>query len=173
MYPCDYCGAIYPSPSAADTCCQEDRDGHERGYNSAKPTEHDSAILNTMSDQYPQQPATPPQYQPPVQQYAPQQQYQQPQYAQPQYMQLVKPPSNGLATASLVLGIITAVFFFSIIGWLFVPILGLLAIIFGTIGMSTAGKLDGLGKGKATAGLILGFSPIVLTVLFWIIGLFN
>lgn len=121
-----------------------------------------------MSDQYPQQPTTPPQYQPPVQQYAPQQQYQ-----QPQYMQLVKPPSNGLATASLVLGIITAVFFFTIIGWIFVPILGLLAIIFGIIGMSTAGKLNGLGKGKAITGLILGFSPIVLTVIFWIIGSMN
>lgn len=33
MYPCDYCGTLYPSPRAADTCCREDRDGYERGYN--------------------------------------------------------------------------------------------------------------------------------------------
>lgn len=118
-----------------------------------------------MSDQHPQLPAS----QPHTQHYAPQQAP----YGQPQYMQLVKPPSNGLATASLVLGIITAVFFLTIIGWPLVPILGLLAIIFGFIGLSNAGKQNGLGKGKATAGLILGFSPIVLTIIFWIIGSLN
>lgn len=113
-------------------------------------------------------PQPPPPYQP--------QPPQQPQYGPPQYVQIVAPPvvqivrpeTNGLATASLVLGIITAVCFATILGWIFVPILGLLTIIFGFIGLANAGKLNGLGRGRAIAGLILGFAPVVLAAIFWL-----
>jgi hypothetical protein len=54
-------------------------------------------------------------------------------------------PSNGMATASLVLGIL---------GFL-LPILSILALIFGGIGISKANQ-GAPGKGLATAGLVLG-----------------
>lgn len=63
-------------------------------------------------------------------------------YAQPA---LVSRPTNGLATASLVLGILG----------LFIPILGVLAVIFGSIGISKANQ-GASGKGLAIAGLVLG-----------------
>lgn len=54
-------------------------------------------------------------------------------------------PTNGMATASLVLGILG----------MFLPILGVLALIFGSIGISKANEGAG-GKGLAIAGLVLG-----------------
>jgi hypothetical protein len=70
-----------------------------------------------------------------------------------------KPPSTGLATAGLVLGIIALVF-------AFIPVVGLpvgvgggaLALLFGLIGMV---KKQG---GKAIAGLILGLLAIIISV---------
>jgi hypothetical protein len=53
--------------------------------------------------------------------------------------------SNGMATASLVLGILG----------FFLPILSVLALIFGGIGISKANQGAG-GKGLAVAGLVLG-----------------
>jgi hypothetical protein len=53
--------------------------------------------------------------------------------------------SNGQATAALVLGIVG----------MLVPLLGVLAIIFGAIGMSRANQ-GAPGKGLAIAGLVLG-----------------
>lgn len=63
-------------------------------------------------------------------------------YAQPA---LVSRPTNGMATASLVLGILG----------LFIPILGVLALIFGSIGISKAHQ-GASGKRLAIAGLVLG-----------------
>jgi hypothetical protein len=70
----------------------------------------------------------------------------------PQLHQVVYPaqvsaqrPANGMATASLVLGII---------GFL-LPILSILALIFGGIGISKANQ-GAAGKGLAIAGLVLG-----------------
>lgn len=57
----------------------------------------------------------------------------------------IQRPSNGMATASLVLGILGV----------FLPILGVLALIFGGIGISKANQGAG-GKGQAVAGLVLG-----------------
>jgi hypothetical protein len=70
--------------------------------------------------------------------------------------------SNGFAVASLVLGILTLVLFFTI--WL--PfVLGALAIVFGALGISKANKGAGQ-KGMAIAGLICGAVGVVITIAF-------
>jgi Domain of unknown function (DUF4190) len=72
-------------------------------------------------------------------------------------------PSNGFAVASLVLGIVSLVLFFTI--WL--PfLLGTLAIVFGALGISKANKPGGRQKGLAIAGLVCGVVGIVIAVLF-------
>ena len=71
-----------------------------------------------------------------------------------------------MAVAALVLGILSL-----ILSWLLVVdfILAVLAIIFGAVGLSTAGKRGGAGRGMAIAGLILGALTIVLGIIFWIV----
>jgi hypothetical protein len=66
-----------------------------------------------------------------------------------------------MAVASLVLGILGAVFF-----WVVWPgvILGILAVVFGAIGRSKAAA-GAPYKGVATAGLILGIAAIGLALL--------
>lgn len=64
---------------------------------------------------------------------------------------------NGSAIASLVLGIV------GIFGVILFP-LGILAIIFGLLGLKKAKQLH-TGNGMAIAGLILGCIPIVLSIL--------
>jgi len=78
-------------------------------------------------------------------------------------------PSNGMATASLVLGL-----------FLCVPLCSLLAIIFGAIGISRANKPSarGAGKNAATCGLVLGIIgllliPILLVLSSAVAVLFN
>lgn len=67
-----------------------------------------------------------------------------------------KKKTSGMAVAALVLGIVG--FFFNI--------LGVLAIIFGAIGMSQTGRDKNLGgRGMAIAGLVLG----IIDILFWVI----
>jgi len=101
-----------------------------------------------------QQPQPRPQqtYQQPQQQpYQYQQQYQQP------YQQPYKPPANGLAIASMVLGIVSFICYGIVTG----P----LAIIFGAVAKSKGNT----GK-MATAGLVLGiiaFALSVLYIIFW------
>lgn len=77
-------------------------------------------------------------------------------------------PSNGMAVAALVLGILAIVFFF-----VFFPIgfvLGVLAIVFGLIGRSRAKRDPRLGrKGMALAGAILGAIAIVLVIIVGVI----
>jgi hypothetical protein len=64
--------------------------------------------------------------------------------------------------ASLVLGILTVVFFFTIwLPWL----LGALAIVFGALGISKANKGAGQ-KGMAIAGLVCGAVGIVISIAF-------
>ena len=70
--------------------------------------------------------------------------------------------SNGFAVASLVLGILTIVFFFTF--W-FDWILGALAIVFGALGISRANKGSGQ-KGMAIAGLVCGAVGVVFSILF-------
>ncbi|MFE6965675.1 hypothetical protein ACFVAJ_11190 [Agromyces sp. NPDC057679] len=107
--------------------------------------------------------------------------YQQPSY-QPQqviYQQIIKPPTNGVATTSMVFGIVGIV-----IGvWAWIPILGLgsaiigfplglTAVITGHIGVGHANRMGGVGKSAAMTGLGLGYATvgiITLVTLFWII----
>jgi len=71
---------------------------------------------------------------------------------------------NGLAVAGLVVGIVAVVLcWFPFVNW----VLGILAIIFGGVGLSKANRIGGKNKGMAIAGLILGLVGLILgTVLF-------
>lgn len=89
---------------------------------------------------------------------------QQPTYTQPYQQQT---PTNGYATAALVLGIcgfiLTGIPFF--IGLFLGTIPNILAIVFGIIGMNRASKLGGLGKGKAVTGFVLATVSLI-SILF-------
>jgi hypothetical protein len=78
------------------------------------------------------------------------------------YVQQTPAPTNPLATTALILGICGVVLFWTV--WLGI-ILGVLAIIFGGIGLSRA-KNGAPNKGMATAGLVLGIVSVVLGVVF-------
>lgn len=113
-------------------------------------------------------------YPQPVQQHPqPVQPYPQPGYAQtayrpPAYVRMIAQPTNSPATAALVLGIIACVLLITIVGFMFVPILSILAIIFGCVGIGSASKVQGFGKGKAITGLVLGVVPLVILIIaFW------
>jgi hypothetical protein len=73
--------------------------------------------------------------------------------------------TNGMAVASLILGIIAA-----ILGILLFPlgiVCGILAIVFGFVGKGNAAR-TGAGRGMAMAGIVLGIVGIVLALL-WIV----
>lgn len=94
------------------------------------------------------------------------------------------PPNNSLALASLVLGLIAVAIAFvggitgastplSIILVLFIAgIPGLLSIIFGFVGISTANRLGGKRRGLAIWGVVLGFCPVLAFVLGTILSVF-
>jgi len=84
-----------------------------------------------------------------------------PQYGYTPGPQMQPPQGNGIAVASLVLGICALVLFFL---WFLAPILGLLAIIFGALGISKANKIGGKGKGLAIAGLITGVLGLLISI---------
>jgi hypothetical protein len=76
------------------------------------------------------------------------------------------PRSNGMATTGGTLGIVGAVLsLIPLIGIFIGLVMGVLAIIFGSVGMSRANALGGAGKGMAVTGLVLG----ILTVVFKLI----
>jgi hypothetical protein len=52
---------------------------------------------------------------------------------------------------------------FPIVNWVFAAV----AIIFGALGISTAGRRGGAGKGMAVAGLVLGLVTAGLGIIFW------
>lgn len=105
------------------------------------------------------------------------------QYPYPQqqviYQSVVRQPSNGMAVTALVLGIVAIVFGI----WIPIPIVGLfvmfvaflpavLAIVFGHVGLNNF-RRNGVGRGGALTGLILGYLVIALSVgttLSWIIA---
>lgn len=70
--------------------------------------------------------------------------------------------TNGLAVASLMLGILAIVLFFTVV---FPIILGILAVIFGAIGWAKANQ-GADHKGLAIAGLICGILGIAAMILF-------
>lgn len=84
----------------------------------------------------------------------------QPQIQQPVY---VKAPSNGLATAALVLGIIGTVLSF-------IPLVGAFGAFLGGVGIALAiagfvvARKRGVGQGKSIAGLVLGLASIIIFI---------
>lgn len=80
----------------------------------------------------------------------------------------VAPATNGFAVASLVLGIVALALFLFV--WPGI-ICGILAVIFGALGVSKSRQLQGRGRGMSIAGLWLGaggFTLSVLMILFFV-----
>lgn len=78
---------------------------------------------------------------------------------------------QGMAVASMVLGIITIlIFWIPVVGFLGL-VTALLAIVLGAIANSQANKKpeEFGGKGMAITGLVLGIVAIALMLLFWLI----
>ncbi|WP_339249338.1 DUF4190 domain-containing protein [Sporosarcina sp. FSL W8-0480] len=75
-------------------------------------------------------------------------------------LEIEKQQTNGMAVSSLVLGILGVVL--NLIP-LLPYLLGILAIVFGTMGK----KVES-GKGMAVAGTILGGIALVMKVIFWL-----
>ncbi|MFF5479577.1 MULTISPECIES: DUF4190 domain-containing protein [unclassified Streptomyces] len=68
-------------------------------------------------------------------------------------------PSNGMGTAGLVLGIISAAIFCL---WPVAIVMGALALIFGSIGRGKARRGEATNPGQALAGMICGAAGLVL-----------
>ena len=67
--------------------------------------------------------------------------------------------SNGMATSSMIMGILSTVFnVIPLLGFISIT-LAVLGIIFGGVGLSKSGRNG--GKGKAISGLVLGLVNIV------------
>lgn len=88
------------------------------------------------------------------------------------YQQVIKPPTNGMAITSLVPGIVAIVTGI----WIPIPILGLfmmflaflpavLAVIFGHVGLRSATRLGGIGRGVSLTRLILGYVTLGISVI--------
>ncbi|MGN0552480.1 MAG: hypothetical protein ACI4I1_03800 [Oscillospiraceae bacterium] len=77
------------------------------------------------------------------------------------------PYKTGLATASLVLGIISLVLTFTSL--IFIPPLGIIPIIGIILGCVYKGKHQPVGKGASTAGIICSAVSLVLCVLFLVL----
>ncbi|MFD0308524.1 DUF4190 domain-containing protein [Streptomyces sp. NPDC127119] len=77
-------------------------------------------------------------------------------------------PSNGLGTASLVLGIVAAVGFCL---WPVALVCGILAVIFGAIGRGRARRGQATNAGQALAGIICGAVGVALGVAFLVVFL--
>lgn len=71
------------------------------------------------------------------------------------------PPRNGIGTAALVLGIVTAVGFLL---WPLALVTGVLAVIFGVIGRRRAGQGVATNGGQALGGLICGVGGLLSAV---------
>ncbi len=83
------------------------------------------------------------------------------QHTEAQVVRVQTQPSNGLAVAALVMGIVGVV-----LNWIpFIPyILGLLAIIFGIFALS-----EPVRRGFSITGIILGVVTFLFKIGFWII----
>jgi hypothetical protein len=108
-----------------------------------------------------QPPPPPPLPQQPVYQ-PPYQQYQQPGMTIVQHT-MVGPNNNGLCIAAMVLGIIAVVFFWAPF---FGIALGLLATIFGAVGIPSSTKKGQAGKGMGIAGLVMGIIALAVNIIF-------
>ena len=90
--------------------------------------------------------------------------YPAPGYATPGYP--VKAKANGLALTSMILGIVGITVGLCLI---FFPVMPILAVVFGHIGLTQIRKTGAPGRGYAIAGLVTGYIGIALAVL-WLIG---
>ena len=72
--------------------------------------------------------------------------------------------NNGLAIAALILGILT----FVCLG----PIAGVLAVVFGFLGLKKAKEMGGTGKGMSIAGIVLGIVGTIVSILFLVLVVF-
>jgi hypothetical protein len=81
-----------------------------------------------------------------------------------------RPNSNGLAVAALVLGVVgTALSLIPFLGLFLCWLPALLAIVFGFVGLGTARRSNGFRRTEALWGAILGFAPILITVVWYVI----
>ncbi|MFC9792654.1 DUF4190 domain-containing protein [Streptomyces sp. NPDC127584] len=72
-------------------------------------------------------------------------------------------PSNGMGTAAMVLGIIAVAGFCL---WGLGAVLGILALIFGIIGVKKCGRGEATNRGMAVTGIVLGSIGIVVSAVF-------
>ena len=120
-------------------------------------------------------PSDPPQY--PTQPGPPPGQYPEGQYPQGQYPQGQYPPGgyqgpprrrNGMGTAALVLGVVALVLVLLLIFSPLGAFLGLLAVIFGIVGIVRATRREADNRGQAVAGLVTGGLALLLGAYFTI-----
>ena len=102
----------------------------------------------------------------------------QPPLQQVVHQHISKPPGNGMAVASLVLGIIA----FVIGVWSLIPFVGaffaalafvpaLLAVIFGHVGIGSS-RTTGVGLGQAVTGMTLGYltlGTLLVVTIIWVV----
>lgn len=79
--------------------------------------------------------------------------------------QQLAPPTNALALAGFILGCVAVVGAQFVSGWtlpllLLVSVPGLLAVVFGFVGINTANRLGGRRKRLAVWSVVLGFGPV-------------
>ena len=85
--------------------------------------------------------------------------------------QAPRPATNGLAIAGLVTGIVgAALSLIPLVGMFLCWLPALLGIIFGFIGLGTANR-TGLRRIEARWAIILGFAPIPITILYFILSI--
>lgn len=90
-----------------------------------------------------------------------------PQAGQPPYY-AAPSQSNGVAVAALIVGILSLPAVATIV---LGPLLGIVAIVLGVIGVARAGQLGGVGRGMAIGGIVTGALAILATVVLFL-GLF-
>jgi hypothetical protein len=74
-------------------------------------------------------------------------------------------PSNGLAIAGMVIGIVSIVLFF--LNWVDI-IIGIVGLVLSLVGLSKARRLGGVGRGMAIAGVATSSVGIVAAIIFLI-----
>lgn len=107
-------------------------------------------------------PPAPPVPPPPAYTYAPPPGFPPPPPAYP-----VKAKTNGLALASMILGIVGITVGLCLI---FFPVMPILAVVFGHLGLSQTRSTGAPGRGYAIAGLVTGYIGIALAIL-WLIAI--
>ena len=85
--------------------------------------------------------------------------------AEPSTQPYLVKPRNGAGVAALVLGLLGLVLAILVLPAPLGALLGLLALIFGIIGISRAGRGEATNRGQAVTGLITGILALALGVL--------